>query len=246
MDLPNTTVSLWTYIHHKDNFYRFTNPLYSPPINGSTLGSKSPDILFPKSSIFALSFWSNSYLQGSNFRDRVVEMSMERAFEMNCKIEDLEVRIAELEKENALLRGTPVNISSGSSSSSSPSSSITRLSPSIVAGPAPRDSGDMALDLLVQDLTSVGSNRHPNGASTSASPPESSSTPEPASSTEQSIDPVPASDVTHAGNGILSFEDDVDWQEALAMDTPRVRGIPQWGSATMMIEDYTSSKSEHK
>lgn len=107
LQLASKTVSLWTYIHHKDNFYRFTNPLYSPPLSSSTLGSKTPVVLIPKCSIFALSFWSNSYLQGSNFRDRIVEMSTERAFELNCRIEDLELRIQELEIENAELKGVP-------------------------------------------------------------------------------------------------------------------------------------------
>lgn len=107
LDLQNQTVSLWTYIHHKDNFYRFTNPLYSPPLSSSTLGSKTPVVLIPKCSMFALSFWANAYLQSSNFRDRVAEMSMERAFELNCRIEALELHIQELEEENAELKGLP-------------------------------------------------------------------------------------------------------------------------------------------
>lgn len=179
LSLSGRTVSLWTYIHHKDNYYRFTNPLYSPPVSYSTMASKSPTVIVPKCSIFALSFWSNSYLQGSSFRDRVLEMANERAFEMTCKVEDLELHIADLERELALLRGgpdpsvasltdmsemsdhdldslAPESISERFSSDNPPHSSVP---PAQAATTAVRDSTDAALDTLVSDLAKVGSQR---------------------------------------------------------------------------------------
>jgi hypothetical protein len=344
LDLVNKTVSLWTYIHHKDNFYRFTNPLYSPPVSSSTLGSKTPITLIPKCSVFALGFWSNSYLQGANFRDRTLEMSMERAFEMNCKIEDLELRIAELEFENSVLKGIPILSTTSSASSSlnrthSPPSLVSPRSTSHSSSAAkasgvsksssamntvdprgddedietdvildedlsaiPREklqahraSGDMALDRIVEDLTRVGEASHRSLApffpanpahltfsedalldSMEESDPEVSSpsprivmapsavhptsfkkgplasaapsnlvsnyTPPPPSS----ITPEPAaspSDVDLAAPPTLYVDDEIDWSEALSMDAPKVRGCPDWGSSTMMIEDYTGQNS---
>ena len=317
MDLARKTVSLWTYIHHKDNFYRFINPLYSPPLSSSQLASKAPVVLVPKCSMFALSFWSNSYLQGSNFRDRMVEMSMERAFEMTCRIEDLELRIAELELENAALRGVPL-ISSSSSSSTTTSvrnsinlgsgpntlsergvgitaslqtmtgASATSYASASSSYPSPRSpssaskaattadqssfseempyspnkesassnpngivgnrrsSGDAALDLLIQNLAQVGANRpNPSFYASSSSSMElhaSSSTPEPATmpTTVGVHDHDGTEAGAHASHSVLldNVDDELDMTEALAMDTPRVRGHPLWGSANMMIEDY--------
>lgn len=342
LDLQNKTVSLWTYIHHKDNFYRFTNPLYSPPVNSSTLGSKTPVVLIPKCSVFALSFWSNSYLQGSNFRDRSLEMSMERAFEMTCKIEDLELRIAELELENSVLKGIPILSSSSSATSSastlnrshspvlpsSPrtthvsSSSRTKnaaspaieepedhdsdIEPEVDTSEDPegvrllqlqathRSSGEVALDQIVDDLTKVGeaSSRSTTApTSTESSPvkspenttleptspeeleahtprtafpapsavhrsnliiaasslarvpiPATSSTPEPAILPNHPRSPHDISSSAY-GPPTLYVDEDIDWGEALSMDAPKVRGDPQWGSASMMIEDYAGPGS---
>ena len=424
LDLSSKTVSLWTYIHHKDNFYRFTNPLYSPPLSSSTLGSKTPVVLLPKCSIFALSFWANSYLQSSNFRDRIAEMSMERAFELNCRIEALELHIQELEQENAELKGVPppthasspfgiglglelgygaevydrsselhksrgkspkaksgngvrqssdsIEKSSGddhdsaggsitdltgiitSSDLSSPvtrsnsnpisplskksltrsafgSNSLSNSEPDVsllvdgsgtlnggarspksprsprsprtvpsmassstgkidsiveaseTISKGQRSSGDLALDQLVQDLTQVGPKRsqrlygssrlNTHTPSSGNSPSDPSQSPDMSdasgattalrfssnthhtishhprhsilrgdSPSSSAVAPNPLADGGASPTIFSAIDDDIDWNETLSIDTPRVRGIPQWGSVDMMIEDYAPAE----
>jgi myotubularin-related protein 1/2 len=102
-DVEGSTASLWSYFHRKENFYSYLNPLYSPPSTNittlPTAASRSEEVIHPRASMKAITFWLAFYLRSRNYRDKAYEAILERVFEMQCKIEELQIRLADAEKK---------------------------------------------------------------------------------------------------------------------------------------------------
>lgn len=52
----------------------------------------------------SIALWLPFYLRSRNFRDKASESILERVFEMQCKIEELQVRLGEAERKHQQLK----------------------------------------------------------------------------------------------------------------------------------------------
>ena len=65
---------------------------------------KSPTILAPKYTLKMLHVWNSLFLRTTSSKDKSKDVIMDKAYELRFRVEQLEVRLAELEEENKVLK----------------------------------------------------------------------------------------------------------------------------------------------